>query len=197
MADDRVVVVETSEAMQALAHPVRVRILESLRSAASAAAVARVVGQPRQNVTYHLKELERAGLVRRVGERRNGNFVESLYESVGSTFVVSPRAAWGDPRRAEAMAAQHSLENLVTLGEQLQHDAVALLDRAAFDGEQIASAAVAADVAFATEGEREAFMKEYLKLLGPLLRKYGRKRGSRYRVAIAVYPARQDEAEGS
>jgi DNA-binding transcriptional ArsR family regulator len=197
VADHRVVVVETPEGMQALAHPVRVRILEALRTAASAAAVARVVGQPRQNVTYHLKELERAGLVRRAGERRKGNFVESLYESVGGTFVVSPRAAWGDPRRSEAMAAQHSLENLVTLGEQLQQDAVALLDRAAFDGEEIASAAVAAEVGFATASDREAFMKEYLKSLGPLLRKHGRKRGSRYRVAIAVYPEPGVEREGS
>jgi len=158
--EGRVVVVETSEGMQALAHPVRVRILEALRAPASAAAVGREVGQSRQNVSYHLKELERTGLVRRVGERRNGNFVEALFQSVGGTFVVSPRAAWGDPRRSAAMADQHSLENLATLGERLQHDAIALLDRAAFDGDEIASAAVAADVGFANAPDREAFMKE-------------------------------------
>ena len=197
MPPDRVVLIESPEGMQALAHPLRVRILEALRSASSAAAVARVVGQPRQNVNYHLKELESAGLVRRVGERRTGNFVESLYESVAGTFVVSPRAAWGDPRRLQAMADQHSLENLVVLGERLQHDAVALLDRAAFDSEEIASAAVAAEVNFATEDDRDAFLKEYLKSLGPLLRKYGRKKGSAYRVALAVYPEPESERKES
>src|SRR5882762_7757329 len=95
-AVSRVKVVDEPVALQALSHPVRVQILDALRTPQSAAAVARQIGQPRQNVTYHFKELERAGLVRRAGERRNGNFIESLYESVAGTFVVSPRAAWGD-----------------------------------------------------------------------------------------------------
>jgi len=186
--DDRVALVDTPEALQALAHPVRVRILDALRAPASAAAVARVVGQPRQNVTYHLKELERAGLVRRAGRRTNGNFVETLFESTAGTFVVSPRAAWGDERRVQAMADQASLENLVLLGERLQRDATALLDRAAFDGEEIASAALTADVHFADEQDRKAFLEEYLKNLGPLLRKYARRKGAPYHVALAVYP---------
>jgi DNA-binding transcriptional ArsR family regulator len=186
--NDRVALVETPEALQALAHPVRVRILDALREPASAAAVARVVGQPRQNVTYHLKELERAGLVRRTGRRTNGNFVETLFESTAGTFVVSPRAAWGDERRVQAMADQSSLENLVLLGERLQHDATALLDRAAFDGVEIASAALSADVHFVDEQDRKAFLDEYLKNLGPLLRKYARRKGAPYHVALAVYP---------
>jgi hypothetical protein len=50
--------------------------------------------------------------------------------------VISPRSTWGDdPRRAAALADQVSLGTLVAHGEQLQRDAAALLDRAAFDGE--------------------------------------------------------------
>jgi hypothetical protein len=143
---------------------------------------------PRQKVNYHLKELERTGLVVRTGERRNGNFVESLFRSAARTLVVSPRAAWGDPRRLAAMAAQLSLENLIALGERLQRDAAVLLDRAAFDGEQIASAAVDAEVRFAGEEVRAAFLNEYLAAVGPLLKKYGTKEGAPYRVALAAYP---------
>ena len=187
--------VEEPEGLAALANPIRVQILEALRSPASAAATARVVGQPRQNVSYHVKELERVGLVRRVGERRTGNFIEVLYESVAGTFVVSPRATWGGPRRASAMADQASLESLVLLGERLQQDAVALLDRAAFDGEEIPSAAVTAEVGFATEDDRKAFLDEYLKNLGPLLRRYGREHGAPYRVALAVYPETESQKE--
>jgi DNA-binding transcriptional ArsR family regulator len=43
--------------IQALADPMRVRMLEALRTPASAASVARAVGGSRQNATYHLKEL--------------------------------------------------------------------------------------------------------------------------------------------
>jgi DNA-binding transcriptional ArsR family regulator len=176
------------ETLQALSHPTRVAILEALRTPASAAAVARTIGQPRQRVNYHLKELEQAGLVERTGEERTGNFVSSLYRSVARSFVVSPKVAWSDPRRVNAMRDQHSLETLVELGERLQRDAAELLDRAAFDGEEIASASVTADVRFASESDRAAFMDSYLRTLRELLEKYGAKEGERYRAAIAVYP---------
>jgi DNA-binding transcriptional ArsR family regulator len=185
---NRVKLVDEPEGLQALAHPVRVQVLEALRSPTSAATVARQVGQPRQNVNYHVKELERAGLVRRVGERRRGNFIEGLYQAVASTFIVSPRAAWGDPRRIEAMKDQFTLERLVRLGERLERDAAVLLDRAAFENEEIASASVEAEVAFASEADRAAFLEEYLAAVGPLFSKYGRRQGDPYRVALAVYP---------
>jgi DNA-binding transcriptional ArsR family regulator len=188
VAGSRVHLVENPEALQALAHPVRVRVLEALREPGSAAMAARAVGQPRQNIAHHLKELVNAGLARKVGERRKGNFIEALYQAVAPTIVVSPRAAWGDSKRTEALRGQMSLENLVLVGERLGRDAAALLDRAAFDGEEIASAAVEAEVRFDGERARAAFMDEYLKAVGPLLRKYGRKGGMPHRVVLAVYP---------
>jgi hypothetical protein len=154
--------------------------------------VARGIGQPRQKVNYHLKELEAAGLVQRVGERRTGNFVESLYQAVARTFLVSPEVAWADGRRSETLAGQHSLGTLVLLGERLQRDAAVLLDKAAFDGAEIASASVVAEARFAHEEEREAFLSEYLQATSKLLEKYSTKKGAAYRVVLAAYP----EAEG-
>jgi DNA-binding transcriptional ArsR family regulator len=169
-----------------------VQVLEALRDEASAATVARRIGLARQKVNYHLKELERAGLVTRVDERRVGNFVETVYRAVARTFLVSPAVAWADGRRLETMQSQHSLETLVALGERLQRDAATLLDRAAFDGEQIASASVAAEASFADEEQREAFLQEYLRTVTQLLERYGTKEGAPYRVVLAAYP----EAEG-
>jgi DNA-binding transcriptional ArsR family regulator len=189
----RVHVITEPDALQAIAHPLRARLLDALRTPGSAAAVARVVGESRQNANYHLRELERVGLVKKVGERRNGNFVETLYQSVASAFVVSPRAAWGDPARMQALQDQSSLEQLVHLGERVERDAAALLDRAAFDGERIASASVEAEVHFTDEENRAEFLREYVRTVGPLLRKYGRRKGAPYRVALAVYP----DPEGS
>jgi len=97
-ATSNVHVVDDPDALQALAHPLRVRVLDALREPGSAAAAARVVGQSRQNVNYHLKELERAGLVHRVGERRNGNFIEALFQAVAPTIIVSPKIAIECPK---------------------------------------------------------------------------------------------------
>jgi DNA-binding transcriptional ArsR family regulator len=189
VTDVAVHVVDDTEALQALAHPLRLKVLAALRSPTSAATAARAVGEVRQKVNYHLKELERNGLVQKVGERQVGNFVETLYQAVAPTIVVSPRASWGDDdRRDEVLRTQVSLENLVLVGERLGRDAAALLDRATFDGEEIASAAVEAEVRFDSEDARAAFMKEYLKAVGPLLRKHGARGGSRYRVVLAAYP---------
>jgi DNA-binding transcriptional ArsR family regulator len=190
---DPVFSVNDAETLQALAHPIRVQALEALREPASAATVARRIGLPRQKVNYHLKELERAGLVQRIEERRVGNFVESVYRAVARTFLVSPRVAWADPRRLEALRSQHSLETLVLLGERLQRDAAGLLDRAAFDGEQIASASVVAEARFASEADREAFLRAYVRTTADLLERHGTKSGAPYRVLLAAYP----EAEGS
>ena len=185
---ERVHVLHDIESLQVLGHPLRVQILEALREPGSAAAVARRVGESRQRVNYHLKELERARLVEPVGERRSGNFIETLYRAVAGSFVVSPDVAWSDPRRVEALRQQHSLEKLVNVGERLQRDAVALLDRAAFDGEQIASAAVEADVHFADEKDRAAFLAEYLDAIQQLCDRYGAADGIPYRVVMAVHP---------
>src|SRR5262249_29906417 len=150
-------------------------------------------GEPRQKVNYHLKELERVGLVQPVGERRAGNFIETLYEAAGRSFLVAPSVAWSDPRRVDALRQQHSLENLVMVGARLQRDAVSLLDRAAFDGEQIASAAVEADVHFAHERDRARFLEEYLAAVQQLCDKHGVREGLPYRVVLAAHPASEPE----
>jgi DNA-binding transcriptional ArsR family regulator len=181
-------IVTENDAIAALTHPVRLRVLDALRTPESAAGVARAIGQSRQNVNYHLKELARAGLVHAAGERRRGNLIEPLFEAVAGTFVISPRATWPGDRRAAALRDQVSLERLVNLGEQLARDAAALLDRAAFDGDQVPSASVVADVRFADEDARKAFMDDYLALLGPLLKKYGSRVGTPFTVMAAAYP---------
>jgi DNA-binding transcriptional ArsR family regulator len=186
--------------LQALSHSTRVAILEALREPMSAASVARVLGQPRQRINYHLKELERVALVEPVEERRKGNFIETLYRAVARSFVVSPQIAWSNPRRLEAMQRQHSLGTLVEMGERLQADAAVLLDRAAFDGEQIASAGVTAEVHFASEADRAAFMDAFLRSTRELLEAHGSKDGEPFRAVFAVYPetgAEASPAEGA
>lgn len=182
--------------VQALAHPIRLRIVEALREPESPAHLARELGEPRQRVHYHVKELQRVGLLEQVGERRTGNFVENLYQAVASAFVISPRLAWNDPRRVSALRDQVSLESLVDLGERLQRDAARLLDLAAFDGARVASASVEAEVRFGSEAERTEFLKAYLTAVGPLLKKYGAAEGGdRFRILLATYPSVEDDDE--
>jgi DNA-binding transcriptional ArsR family regulator len=182
-----------SEQVGALAHPVRARILEALRTQDTAAGLARAFDRSRQYVSYHLKELERVGLVRHAGERRRGNFVEQLYQATARRFVVSARFASDPERLASVFRDQVSLSRLSDLGERLQLDAAALIDLAAFEGRQIPSASVEAEVRFPDEAARSAFMAEYVDTLKSLLSKHGRSDGERFRVAMAAYPETKEE----
>jgi DNA-binding transcriptional ArsR family regulator len=190
-----VAVVDDANALVALSHPTRVALLDLLREPMSAAGAARALGQPRQRINHHLRALEDAGLVEPVETRQQRGFVETLYRSVAGTFLVSPRVAWGDPRRIEALRSQHALETLVTTGERLQHDAVALLGRAAFDGDEIASATVSTDVRFAAASDRAEFMREYLTHLKALIDRYASRAGDPYRVVLAVHPDPDEASE--
>jgi hypothetical protein len=132
--------------------------------------------------------LAKAGLLRSVGERRNGNFVEQLYESTAGTYILSPRITWGESERVRTLAEQLSLRHLVEFGERLQRDAITLLDRATFEGDEIPSAAVEATVHFADPAARSAFLDEYLRLTAELVEKHAAKDGDAYIVGLAVHP---------
>jgi hypothetical protein len=180
--------------ISAATHPARAAILDVLRAPGTAASVARTVGRSRQNVAYHLRELDKVGLVRLVGSRLNGNFVERTYQAAAATFVVSPRSTWGDDeRRTKALADQLSLEQLHRAGEVLQRDGAILLDRAAFDGEEIASASVTTELRLPDEESRAAFLRDYVEAVTALARKHGSSDGQAYRVLFAAYP---DPEEG-
>ena len=135
------------------------------------------------------------GLVARTGERRVGNFVETLYRAAARTILVSPRLTLGGPERARALADQMSLEQLVSLSERLALDAVSLLDCAAFDGQTIPSASVEVEVQLGDEGDRQAFLNDCLAAVAALAKKYGRRSGDTYRIALAVYPRPNGVAE--
>jgi hypothetical protein len=180
-------------AIAAATHPARAALLAAMRQPTSAAAAARATGQTRQNAAYHVKELASVGLLRHAGQRKNGNFTEQLYVTVAPTIVISPRSTWGDdPRRLDALGAQLSLGQLVQHGDQLQRDAAALLDRAAFDGDQIASASASTEIHFASESDRAAFLREYIEMLTELAERHGTTTGDVFRVLFAAYPDPED-----
>lgn len=180
--------IDTTDQLTAITHPTRLRILDELRTPGTAAGTARRLGETRQLINHHVQALAKVGLLRHAGERRNGNFVEQLYESAAGTFILSPRITWSDGERARALADQLSLRHLVEFGERLQRDAIALLDRAAFEGDEIPSATVEATVRFADQAARSAFLDEYLSLTAELIDKHASNHGDAYLVGLAVHP---------
>src|SRR5579862_2523514 len=89
-------------AAAALMDATRLRLIQELREPESASGLARKLGEPRQRINYHLRELEKAGLVRLVEERRKGNCVERVVVATARTYLVSSEvlgALGADPRQ--------------------------------------------------------------------------------------------------
>src|SRR5215468_7905780 len=74
----------------ALLDPFRSKLLTLCRAPASASQIAHELGLPRQRVNYHVRELARAGLLRRAGRRRKRNMFEQRYVASARGYVLSP-----------------------------------------------------------------------------------------------------------
>jgi DNA-binding transcriptional ArsR family regulator len=71
--DGRAVRIGSALQLQALAHPVRLRLLEALgRRAATATQLARELGESSGSTSYHLRVLGRAGIIEEDVSRRRG-----------------------------------------------------------------------------------------------------------------------------
>jgi DNA-binding transcriptional ArsR family regulator len=87
-----VAVIEAPAAAEASLDPMRARLLAELAEPASATVLAARVGLARQKVNYHLRALERHGLVELVEERRKGNVTERMMRATAASYVISPTA---------------------------------------------------------------------------------------------------------
>jgi DNA-binding transcriptional ArsR family regulator len=172
--------------------PVRARLLAELAEPASAAALAERVGLARQKVNYHLRELERHGLVELVEERRRGNMTERVMQATAASYVISPvalAAVAPDPGRSpDKLSARW----LLALAARLVRDVGALVAGAERAGKPVATFAVEGEVRFASAADRAAFADELAHAVTDLVGRYhdeSAKGGRVHRVVVAIHPA--------
>src|SRR5258706_15665540 len=73
-----------------LLDPVRMRILNLLKEPDSASGVARQMNLPRQKANYHLRELEKHGLLTFLEERKKGNCMERVVQATARHYLIDP-----------------------------------------------------------------------------------------------------------
>ena len=98
----------TPEQLRACLHPLRRRLLEAAsRVPGSSLSLARRLGLPQPRVHYHLRLLERAGLLKVVEERRKRGITERL-------FGAEPEA-WAEAERLLSPAAEPTADGYAAL----------------------------------------------------------------------------------
>ncbi|MFD0698150.1 ArsR/SmtB family transcription factor [Paenibacillus sp. GCM10027628] len=180
--------IESPEQATVLLNPLRGEIIAQLMEPASATEVARQLGETAQRINYHLKALEKAGLVQKVGTRQVRNLVEVLFRSIAKTFVLAESLSM-KPETVQRLKDQSSLAHLITTSERIKRDAMLLMEQSDAN-EVIPSASLELQVHLADEQQRQAFVDEYAAMVQQLVSRYTStsSEDSTYQVLLTVYP---------
>jgi DNA-binding transcriptional ArsR family regulator len=152
--------------------PLRRQLLGCLGEPASASDLARRLDLPRQKVNYHLRELERLGVIEFVDERRRRGFVERRLRAV----------------QADRLSSAYLLSTALALAG----DVGALRDRAAAADRRLATFTFEVDVAFATPAALREFAERLPEALGQLAAEYHQPavpRARCYRFVVGGHPS--------
>ena len=179
-------------AVMAALHPLRLEILRELAEPDSAAGLARRIGMPRQQVNYHIRQLEEQGLVLLVGERRVRNCVERLVQAAGRSYMISPMALGelrADPAQIDDKA---STGYLLAVVSQMIQEIAALRHQTDDPDEDSSTLTLQAEVSFKSRKSQTAFTAELAEEVARLVGKYHDPRasnGRRFRLVASAYPA--------
>ncbi|HUG13378.1 MAG TPA: helix-turn-helix domain-containing protein [Thermomicrobiales bacterium] len=187
-----VLYIDDIEQAGALLKPVRVELLKRMAEPTTCSQLASELGEVSQKLYYHVKVLERAGLVEKVSERRVGGIMEGLYQAVARSYWLSPELVGriGGQQPARDLL---SLGYVLSLAEELQRD-IGLL--AAGSDEQIPSAGLMARIELRDDAERAAFLRDLQQTVQSLAERYGARDGAQpgpgsshaFRLMLACYP---------
>ncbi len=188
-----VAVVGDVGAASAMLKPLRLELLERLVEPESATGLARALGLPRQRLNYHLRELERAGLIRCVEERPRGGFVERLYRASARHYLIGPealgRVAPPAPGAEERGARDRfSWSYLLALLGKALRDLAVLRRRADRAGKRLATVGVETRVRFASPAAFAEFGDRVVAALSDLVAEYHDPRGRSYELVLGSYP---------
>lgn len=177
--------------------PVRSRLLSELRApeGASAATLAGRIGLPRQKVNYHLRTLEKHGLVRVHSKKKWGGLTERRLVATASSYVVSPAALGpvAPPRDPSQAMDRLSATYLVALAARVVREVGQLLRKSEelTPPKRLATLSIDTEVRFRSAEERAAFSNELLTAVGDLVSRYHDESapgGRRHRLMIGAYP---------
>jgi len=191
-------VMRDGEQVGALLAGGRARMLEVLQHPHSAAGLARELGMKRQQVNYHVRELEKAGLAELVEERKKGNCVERVLRATARSYVISPEVLGqlGDAPRG--LRDRFSSAYLLAVSGRTIRELGRLREAAKAAGKKLATLTLDSEVRFASAAQRNAFAKELTDALARLIVKYhdsATTGGRSFRVTLGAYPAVQESTK--
>ncbi len=178
----------------AMMNPLRMKILEHLREPNSAAGLARILDMPRQQLNYHLRELEKNELIELVEERRKGNMTERIVRATSKSYMVVLNTAKIDP---EEVKDKFSAAYLLSAATQLIQEVAVLQSGAQKAKKKLPTFTLQTAVKFASPDQLHAFTEELTKAVAKLAVKYQNEEdpnGRSYRFHVFSHPTLKKQA---
>lgn len=161
--------IQNTQVAAAMMNPLRIQILEHLREPNSAAGLARILDMPRQQLNYHLRELEKNKLIELVEERRKGNMTERIVRATSKSYMVVLNTAKINP---EEVQDKFSAAYLLSAATQLIQEVAVLQTGAQKAKKKLPTFTLQTAVKFANPEQLHAFTEELAKAIAKLALKY-------------------------
>ncbi|WP_410790380.1 ArsR/SmtB family transcription factor [Kribbella sp. C-35] len=183
---------EEPEKVRLALSPIRRRLLELLREPSSATQLSATLDLPRQRVNYHLRELEKAGLVELVEERRRRGFTERILRA-SADLVVDPGVMG---RAFTQIQDQYAAEHLVEVAAGTVRDVARMQTAADADGKRLLTFTLETEVRFAEPGDVHRFTDALTAAMQQVVEEFDSEGGRPYRLIAGGHPApRRTEGE--
>ena len=172
--------------------PDRRRLLAALAEAPdSATGLAERLGDSRQRLNYHLRELEKAGFLELVEERRKGNCVERVLRAKARHWLIDPGALAGLADAPLPPADRFSASYLVALAARAIREVAGLSQKAADSKKRLATLALDAEVRLARPADFPAFADELARAVAKVIADHQNDDapgGRRFRIVAGAWP---------
>ena len=181
----------SADAAAAVLDETRVAILAALREPGSAASVAAKLAAPRQRIGYHVRALERAGLVVPVTERTHGGLVERLVQASAAGYVVAPQALGPLAPDATTIADRFSTGYQLAVASRIIHDLTDLRARAERARKTVPTLTLDTRVRVASAEAQQAFATDLATAVARVIEKHHDDRtpgGRTFACAVTVHP---------
>jgi DNA-binding transcriptional ArsR family regulator len=156
MGDVAITYVDSPDRVRAALSPVRRDLLKRLRTPSSASRLAAELELPRQRLNYHLKVLEKAGLVELVEERPRRGCVERILCTRPGALVVDPTIVTGEFTKVHD---QYAAEHLVGVAATAVRDVARMQAGATRADKRLLTFTLETEVWFAQPSDVHAFYR--------------------------------------
>lgn len=186
-----VALLEQPDAVRVALSPLRRRLLQRLRTPASATELAGELALARQKVNYHLRALEGAGLVSLVETRQKRGCTERVVVANARGFVVDPALVAGHDAGARADAQDRfAAARLVAAASSLVRDVTRMQDRADRQRKRLLTFTIETEVGFSEPQDVERFSRALANAVARLSARFSAKGAERrYRIVVGGHPA--------